>query len=1073
MALQKQYLSLTFGQGLDQKTDPKQVPMGKFQSLVNSVFNKMGLLTKRNGFAQLTGLPDDTSVYATTFNGNLTAIGNKLEAYSSGTNTWVNKGYVQPALLSVQSLIKTGNNQSQVDAAVSESGLVCTAYTDSVSGSNVYKYAVFDSTTGQNVIAPTTLTNGTGSPKVFLLGNYFIVVFTSTITATPHLQYVAINKNTLLVGSITDISTTYTPSTTVNFDGVVSNSRLFLAWNGSDGGGAVRMNYLDANLNLGSGVTFATEVATLMSVTADDTQPTPVIYASYYNLGTTTGRVLAINPFLGTVHAPTTWIAAGTILNVTSSAQSGSVNIFYETSNAYTYDSNIKTNFVSKKAVTQAGSVGSASVVLRSVGLASKSFILDSVIYFLVTYSSSTQPTYFIIDSTGNILGKLAYSNGGGYLVTGLPSVTLIDSDAYVGYLFKDLVQAVNKDQGASNSGLGVYTQTGINLAKWTIGTSDVVSAESGKNLHLTGGQLWMYDGFQVVEHGFHLWPDSVEITGSTTSGSMIAQQYFYQALYTWTDNQGNIHQSAPSLPVSFTILTPPATFVGNRTSGSAIISSIASTALLQAGQAITGTGIPASTYILSVDSSSQITMTQNASSGSATATTITPSILTSVTVNIPTLRVTLKTTNAVNITVYRWSTAQQTYYQTTTISSPLVNSTTVDQVSFTDSHSDAQIVGNEIIYTTGGVIENIGAPSFSSIALFKDRLFGIDSEDSNLLWYSKQVVEATPVEMSDLFTVFCSPTDGAQSPTGPIRCVSGMDDKLIIFKDNAIYYITGNGPDNTGTNNDFSGPIFITSTVGCNNQQSIVFIPQGLMFQSSNGIWLLGRDLNTQYIGKDVENYNSYDVLSAVNIPGTTQVRFNLSNGTVLMYDYFFGQWGTFAGIPAVSSTIFEGAHTFINSSGSCFQENPGSYLDGSNPVLMSFTTSWIKLAGVQGYQRAYWLNLLGDYISPHKLSVSIAYDYGPNRQMTPITPDNNNNLYGGDPFYGSTFVYGGNLPLEDWQLFFQRQRCMGFQVSVNEMFDASIGQAAGAGLTLSEIRFAVGLKSGNQPTTASRSTG
>lgn len=65
-------------------------------------------------------------------------------------------------------------------------------------------------------------------------------------------------------------------------------------------------------------------------------------------------------------------------------------------------------------------------------------------------------------------------------------------------------------------------------------------------------------------------------------------------------------------------------TFTGNRTSGSAIISGIASTTGIYPGQAISGTGIPADTRVLSVDSATQITMTANASSGAGTATTIT-----------------------------------------------------------------------------------------------------------------------------------------------------------------------------------------------------------------------------------------------------------------------------------------------------------------------------------------------------------------------------------------------------------------------------------------------------------------
>jgi hypothetical protein len=65
-------------------------------------------------------------------------------------------------------------------------------------------------------------------------------------------------------------------------------------------------------------------------------------------------------------------------------------------------------------------------------------------------------------------------------------------------------------------------------------------------------------------------------------------------------------------------------TFTGNRTSGSAIISGIASTTGIYKGQAVSGTGIAAGSRVLSVDSATQITLTANATSGSGTSTTIT-----------------------------------------------------------------------------------------------------------------------------------------------------------------------------------------------------------------------------------------------------------------------------------------------------------------------------------------------------------------------------------------------------------------------------------------------------------------
>ena len=68
----------------------------------------------------------------------------------------------------------------------------------------------------------------------------------------------------------------------------------------------------------------------------------------------------------------------------------------------------------------------------------------------------------------------------------------------------------------------------------------------------------------------------------------------------------------------------------------------------------------------------------------------------------------------------------------------PTLNDPTIDFNTFTDINSDAIILGNNIIYTNGGVLENIGPPTFDSVFLFDSRLWGIDAEDKNLLWFSK-----------------------------------------------------------------------------------------------------------------------------------------------------------------------------------------------------------------------------------------------------------------------------------------------------------------------------------------------
>lgn len=1000
MALTKQNLNINFSQGLDTKTDPNQVSAGKMLALQNTIFDKGGLLQKRNGYQQLSTLPNTGSTFLTTFNGNLTAVSDQINAYSQSTSEWIDKGEIIPLDVQTLPMVRASVSDTYTDSAISSNGLVCVVYVENA----IPKYTILDDTTGQTIVNPTILASSAGtpiqSPRVFVLNNYFVIVMTVTVGGTHHLQYIAISMNNPNVaGPATDISTQYAPKTGLAFDGVVANNSIYLAWNGSDIGGAIRAAYINSGFVISSPKVFTGFSADLMSIAFDATTPIPDIYIAFYNNSTQLLYTIVTDANLNTITAATSLTGGFTAANLTTYAANGAVNLFYEVVLSYGYDSSLPTDRIDTIQYTAAGSIISSGTVIRGVGLASKVFMYNSTLYFLTAYESAYQPSYFLVDQNGNVVSKLAYSNGGGYLTTGLPSVSQVNDKFYLTYLYAELVQAVNKSQGLANSA-GVYSQLGINLASFNFDAT-MIPAEIGNNLHFTGGILWAYDGAKPVEQNYNVWPDNVEVFGSMTSGSMSAQEYFYQVLYEWTDLQGNIHRSAPSVPVGITLTSE-----------------------------------------------------------------------TSVTIDIPTLRLTYKT--GVKIAIYRWSVAQQNYYEVTTVANPLLNDPTVDYVSYTDTSSDATILGNALIYTTGSVIEDIGPPPSSTQTLFQSRLFLVDAEDRNLIWFSKQVIEATPVEMSDLLTIYVAPTISAQGSTGPITALAAMDDKLIIFKKDAIYYLNGIGPDNTGANNGFSDPTFITATVGCTDQKSIVFMPQGLMFQSDKGIWLLGRDLSTSYVGAPVEKYNSANVLSSINIPGTNQVRFTLDDGITLMYDYYYNQWGTFTNIPAVSSTLYQNLHTFLNNLGEVFQENVGSFIDGSRPVLMSFTTAWLNLAGLQGFERIYYFYLLANYISPHKLVVGMAYDYNPSiSQQVMISPTNYSGPWGSDTLWGSSSPWGGSSNVEQWRVFLNRMKCQAMQITVSEVYDASLGVQAGAGFTMSGINIVLGAKKGYTTIRAANSAG
>lgn len=185
------------------------------------------------------------------------------------------------------------------------------------------------------------------------------------------------------------------------------------------------------------------------------------------------------------------------------------------------------------------------------------------------------------------------------------------------------------KDQQLIN---GLYLVSQNNLAKTkNVSIQKRGGSTTGSTIGTNAQVLTQYSGLNSSGVGFGaLYSTSSELFDGTTSmGSLagngpVASQILADTVINGvpvvafvTTNEGwflYLDAETTNFP----------TFTGNRTSGSAVISGIASTTGIYKGQAISGTGIPASTRVLSVDSGTQITMDANATSGAGTATTIT-----------------------------------------------------------------------------------------------------------------------------------------------------------------------------------------------------------------------------------------------------------------------------------------------------------------------------------------------------------------------------------------------------------------------------------------------------------------
>jgi len=1123
--MQKSPININFAQGLNLKTDPWQVPVGQFEDLENSIFQKGGLLQKRNGYGDLTLLSPNNS-YLTTLNDNLVSIGNTVSAYSSSLEKWITKGTLQPCALSVLPLIRNNLNQTQNDTAVAN-GMVITTYTQTKTTTSAvvtqYLYALADSTTGQNIIEPTAipvLAGGsiTGSSRVFVVGTFFLIVSPCLVSSTTFLQYVSIPINNPVntttnapnVSAAQNVhSEAYIPlSSNPGWDGVAANTQngntLVLSYNTTTGGQGIHTTILSESQissNQASSTvqsfTGSTYKAGILSICVDLTVNPNLFYISFWNPSTSNAYTAAVTVGFGSITSafiPQETAASSTIANLASAAKNGTCTVFQEVTNGYSYDNTISTNYINGVTVSSTGTVGSPYVAIRSVGLASKAFIVGGLIYFLAAYSSLFQPTYFLINGSSTTsanpvtVAKLAYENGGGYCTLGLPSVSVSSNVASVSYLYKDDVEALNTlNNPQQTTAGGIYSQTGINLSSFTIGTLAIDTAEIGSNLHISGGYLSHFDAYLPVEHNFFLFPDNVELvytevstvtpTGTTATGSfVITAVSSVSGIYPGMTITGTgIPTGAVVTLVGTTTITISLAATGNHTSETLTIQGNIA-AVPSGGTVGTGNYYYQVTYEwtdnqgLAYRSQPSIPVTYATAGSGATGT---------VTVFVPTLRLTQKIANPVKIVIYRWSEFTQVYNQVTSITAPVLNDTTTEYVSFVDTLPDADVVGNNILYTTGGVVPDCNAPACNGImTLFDTRLWMVSAEDPNTLWLSKQVIEATPVEMSQLFTIYVAPNTGTVQSTGPITALAPMDDKLIIFKNNAIFYINGTGPNNLGTTSvgcplgQYSQPIFVTSVVGCTNQASIVLMQDGLMFQSDKGIYLLGRDLSVSYIGAEVEDFNSQTVNSANIIPDSNFILFTLNSNTFLMYDWYFKKWGTFVGNSAISSCIYQGLHTLIDIYGRILQETPGLYLDSSNPVLMSFTTSWFNLAGLQGYERFFEFYLLGMYLSPHKLNIGIAYDYNPSIvQSSLITPDNFSSAVPSS--FGVPTPFGSVGNKEQWRIHAKKQLCESFQITVQEVYDPSFGVVPGAGFTMSGLDCLVGIKKGYRPTKASNSIG
>lgn len=192
------------------------------------------------------------------------------------------------------------------------------------------------------------------------------------------------------------------------------------------------------------------------------------------------------------------------------------------------------------------------------------------------------------------------------------------------------------------------------------------------------------------------------------------------------------------------------------------------------------------------------------------------------------------------------------------------------------------------------GNLDEFSPPASDIQVRHKERLF---IANGNVVYFTKQRGELKGPGYNPQVNFF------SVGDATPIIQMESMDDKLIVYKANALYYVSGDGPADDGSGSSFSSPQPIPTDAGCSDPYSVKATPEGQYFMSTAGLRLLTRNLGVEYVGGPVEDeLGTYpDIRATVLYPGQNRVVFAAtngdgagSNGEMLWRDYVLDAWTT-----------------------------------------------------------------------------------------------------------------------------------------------------------------------------------
>lgn len=982
-------IAIPFAGGIDTKTDAKQVAPTRLVELENGVFTKRGSIRKRHGYEVIAAEDSDGNdpqgEAVATHGDALVLLGKKrLYTFNETKKTWHSQGYLNHVSIEVADVERGGVSQTRGESA-SANGITVRAFEED----GGIKVVVLDSASGALI---TSLSGGTNlgageKPRVLRVGAFVHVLF--SIAANTDLMSLPVNP--WKAKSLAD-SDTIIVAGDLHADGVFdavptsNNGDAIIAWY-STASNTLRMG----KLQQGGSLALTRDVTETNPIDAISVAVNSLVGVVAYQRSTSAAfryaAVTDINglPIVGTA----TTLSAATYTKISAGlTESGSLVFAYQNNAATAWENQVAFLF---RSIDSTGAVsGSASFTQKRADLASQFFASGGHHYLWERYESPTglQSCYLLYCiEAGTSTPKLV-----GQVAVG--EATPVDSDHHLprftanGDDVQGLLPTRKQVQGALHADSFLHD----GLSEVSLVTENAVynTAEAGKGLYVAGGILWHFDGKAPVEHNFALYPELEVDYGSSDPADHDAVAVA----------SGSMGAGTYGYKV----------FYEWPTANNEIMRSTAVT------------------FSVLISASQQVTLT------------------------IPTLTHTHKQgeRSPVSIVVYR-TTANGLIYHRASSEDPtstgdnswIENDPTANEVSWTDDLTDAALVLNEQDPNAGGVLDNVATPAHTMMVQVDRRLFFAGGAiPPNRAAYTKLRIDGDPVEYFDGLDVEL-PDHG-----GPQRALGNISETLVLFKERAIYAVAGDGPDNTGQNGQYFEPARISSDVGCLDARALCEFPDGYIFWSHKGAWLIDKGFQVSYIGADVERFNAQSIVSVSRVPDQNLIIFLSDTGTTLAYDYEHKQWTTFSAHQGISATVWGERYAYLRSDGTVMLQSTDRYDDAGVAYRLRLRTGPLRFAGLQEWWRCKRIYLLGEYFSEHSLRMDVWFNReGAPRESVTFEPSDfvDDSTWGDDATWGASEVWGGDVDSRDYQVSYapETQKAQSISLEFTELPGAEPGRS------------------------------